>query len=417
MYALVDCNSFYASCEQIFRPDLRGKPVVVLSNNDGFVVARSKEAKALGIPDLEPYFKVEAILKKHKVAIFSSNYFLYGDISKRVMDTLRECAQDVEMYSIDEMFLDLNGISTPFAEHGKQIKARLWDDIRIPVGIGVAPTKTLAKLANRAAKRIPKLNGVCILDEPAKWQWLQKKFPTRKVWGVGEKFSERLARMGIATAYDLACADPKLIRKRFNVCLERTVCELNGIPCMELDDYPEPKQQIYCTRSFGFHTSNLNDILQAVSLYAARAAEKLRAQNHVVKCMNVFMHSSPYKPNYRSGSTMALLPYPTNDTRIIIYTAVEAAKRIYHPETEYLKAGVGLVDIEDRQPYQADLLHPGQSQAQDKVMRMLDTINQRYGKGTLHTAAEGIQKRWYMRQQYRSPAYTTRWDDLPSIKC
>jgi DNA polymerase V len=417
MFCLCDATSFYASCEVIFRPDLRGKPVCVASNNDGFIVARSPEAKKLGVPDLEPLFKVKHLLEKHNVTVFSSNYPLYGDISKRIMDTLRDFSPSVEVYSIDEMFLDLAGIPQPWPEYGQEIKNRLWNEIRMPVGVGIAPTKTLAKLANHAAKKIPKLAGVCVLDTPEKWRWLQSRIPTRKIWGIGERFSTRLSAMGIHTALDLASADPKWIRRRFNVCLERTIEELNGHPCIELEEQPPAKKQIYCTRSFGFHTTDLTHVLQAVSLYTSRAAEKLRAQNHMVKCLHVFMNSSPFKPNYRSDSTVALMPYPTNDTRIIIATAVNAARRIFRPGTEYLKAGVGLVDIEARQPSQLDMLHPGQSQAQDRVMQMLDAVNNRYGKGTLHSAAEGIQKRWYMRQQYRSPAYTTRWSDLPTIRC
>jgi len=228
MFALVDCNSFYASCEQVFRPDLRGKPVVVLSNNDGFVVARSAEAKALGIPDLHPFFKIEAFLRKHNVAIFSSNYPLYGDMSSRVMTTLKAFSPQIEVYSIDEMFLSLDGMHIDTTAYGREIKTRVWQDTRIPVSVGVAPTKTLAKLANRIAKKMPRLNGSCTLDAPHKWQWVLKRVPVTDVWGINKRLARRLADFEVNTAYDRATLDPKMARRKTSVCVERTIEELNG---------------------------------------------------------------------------------------------------------------------------------------------------------------------------------------------
>lgn len=294
MFALIDCNSFYASCEQVFRPDLRGKPVVVLSNNDGFVVARSKEAKALGIPDLEPYFKVEHLLKKHGVTVFSSNYPLYGDLSSRVMQTLKQFSPEIEVYSIDEMFLRPANIFENLKDYGHLMRNAVWKQVRIPVGVGMAPTKTLAKLANRAAKKINALNYVCVLEREDQREWLLRKVPVKDIWGIGSRISARLNLMGIYTGWDLANADTKNLRRHFSVCLERTVEELNCISCLDLEELPPTKKQIYCTRSFGEKATELEPILQATSLYATRAAEKLRKQNHFVKTLHVILQTSPF---------------------------------------------------------------------------------------------------------------------------
>lgn len=417
MFALVDCNSFYASCEQVFRPDLRGKPVVVLSNNDGFIVARSKEAKALGIPDLEPFFKVEHLLKKHSVAVFSSNYQLYGDISSRVMQTLKSFSPEIEVYSIDEMFLHPANIFEDLKSYGKKMRETVWKHVRIPVGVGIAPTKTLAKLANRAAKKIAVLDGVCVLEREDQREWLLRKVVVKDIWGIGSQFSARLNSIGIVTGWDLACANPKHLRQHFNVNMERTINELNGISCLGLDEIPPAKKQIYCTRSFGEKAIELDPILQATSLYASRAAEKLRKQNHFVKTVHVFLQTSPFDKKSFSTSGTIQLPYPTDDTRIIVRYARCAIEKLYVPGYAYLKSGVGLIDILDKSFYQGDIFCLGQSAKADKLMSVLDQVNNKYGKGTVHTAAEGLQKKWAMQQTFRSQSYTTSWQDLPLTIC
>lgn len=416
MFALVDCNSFYASCEQVFRPELRGKPVVVLSNNDGCIVARSKEAKALGIPDLEAFFKVEPFVRKHKVTIFSSNYPLYGDLSNRVMSTLNQFSPDIEVYSIDEMFMSLDGFQQNLNHYGQEIKHTVWRDVRIPVSVGTAPTKTLAKLASRVAKTLPKLSGVCTLDEAYKWEWVLRRMPLTKIWGVGKRMAKRLEALNIHNAWDLANADAKHIRRFSNVCLERTIEELNGHACLPLEEAPQVKKQIYCTRSFGKKAKTLKPILEAVSLYASRASEKLRAQNHLVKTLHVFMHTSPFEPNFHSASRVVQMPYPSNDTRDIVRLARHTAKTLYAEGHAYLKAGVGLVDIIDRQFYQEDLWQAEQSYHSDQLMKIIDSINKKEGRGTVFIAAQGVSKPWYMRQQYTSPQYTTKWPDIPTCK-
>jgi len=416
VFALVDCNSFYASCEQVFRPDLRGRPVVVLSNNDGFVVARSKEAKALGIGDLQPFFKVESLLRQNNVAIFSSNYPLYGDLSNRVMATLKSFSPHIEVYSIDEMFLSLQGMPNEAEQYGREIKNRLWNHVRMPVGVGIAPTKTLAKMANRTAKKVQKTDGVCILDKPYKWEWVLRRVPVTAIWGVARRLAARLAELNISSAWDLASANPKQVRLHSNVCLERTIEELNGRPCLELEELPRNKKQIYCTRSFGKKARELQPVLEAISLYAARAAEKLRAQNYLALTMHVFIHTSPFKPNFHAVSDVVKLPYPTDDTRLITALARDTASRLYSPGHAFLKAGIGLIEIVDRKHHQFDLLHQGQPEKSDRVMAVMDKINKNEGRGTLFLASQGVNKPWYMRQQFTSPQYTTKWSELPVVK-
>lgn len=415
--ALVDCNSFYASCEQVFRPDLRGKPVVVLSNNDGCVVARTKEAKALGIPDLQPFFKIEHLLKQRDVAIFSSNYPLYGDFSNRVVQVLQEFSPHFEVYSIDEVFLSLQGISAPLQECAAEIRARVWQYLRLPVSVGVAPSKTLAKLANRVAKQIPKCAGVCLLDEPYKWEWVLRRSPVSAIWGVGRRTAKRLADLKLYSAWDLARANAKQVRRYSSVCLERTIAELNGHACLSLEELPPAKKHIYCSRSFGKKVYTLDAVLEGISLYAARAADKLRQQKHLALMLHVLMHTSPFEPDYHSVSAVAKLPYPTDDTRIITALAKRTAKQLYTSGKGFLKAGVGLLDLQSKVNQQFDLLSPGQNERADNCMKILDLVNQRYGRGTLFFGAQGIERSWYMRQQYLSPQYTTRWDEIPKVRC
>jgi len=414
MFALADCNSFYASCEQVFRPDLRGKPVVVLSNNDGCIVARSKEAKALGIPDLQPFFKIENLLRRNKVAIFSSNYALYGDLSRRVMETLQTFSPAIEVYSIDEMFLDLAGMGNDPGSYSRTIRETLWQHVGIPMSIGVAPSKTLAKLANKVAKKAPACEGVCVLDEARKWRWVLDRMPVREVWGVGRQMERRLGDLGIRTARDLANA--KILRRHGSVNLERTIEELNGRPCLELEDVPGDKQQIYSTRSFGTKARSLVPLQEAVAHYASNAGEKLRKQRHLARAVHVFFHTSPHEPRYHSASAVMQLPYPSDDIRLIVATARQIARNIYTPGHAFLKAGVGLLNIVDRQHHQFDLLQPGQNTRADTLMSTMDAINRKVGRCAVFLAAQGTHRPWAMRQQFRSPRYTTHWDELPKVR-
>lgn len=416
MYALVDCNACYASCEQIFRPDLRGKPVVVLSNNDGCIIARSAEAKALGVPDLQAYFKIAGRLRRDGVQVFSANFRLYGDISAQVMATLRDFSPRVEQYSIDEMFLDLSGIEYDLPQLAAEIRDRLWREVRMPVGVGIAPSKTLAKLANHAAKKI-KRDGIAVLDRPHKWQWLQHRLPVNRVWGIGRRLQHRLHSLGIRSARQLAEADPVFIRRHSSVQVERTIRELNGEACFDLEEQPPARREIFVTRSFAEKTGRLDDLLGHISRYAVAAAEKLRQQNSLCQSLYVFAHTSEFEPGLYRGSRVVSLPWPSSDSRLIARHARVAMRHIHRPGLRFMKCGVGLLDIRDRRFHQADLFTPGQSAEDDRLMALLDRINRRFGRDSLVFGSEGLQGRWTMRQNLLSPGYTFRWSDLPRVRC
>ncbi|MBL7004569.1 MAG: Y-family DNA polymerase [Gammaproteobacteria bacterium] len=415
MIALVDCNSCYASCEQVFRPDLRQQPVIVLSNNDGCIIARTKEAKLVGIPSLQPYFKVKSLLQKNKVHVFSANFRLYGDISNQVMATLRHFSPAVEQYSIDEMFLDFSGMSNDLNQYGELIKDTLWRDVRMPVGVGIAPTKTLAKLANYAAKNL-KANGVAVLDTPEKWQWLEKRLAVNEVWGVGRKISKRLNAMGIHSAYQLAQAQPRYLRQQLNINVERTIRELNGEACIQLDEEPAAKKEICVTRSFGKKTNTKEELLRHISRYAVAAAEKLRSQNSLCCSFYIFAQTSRFHAAYYANSKVVKLAYPTNDSALIMSAAKVAMADIFKENTLFAQCGICLLDIRDKLFYQQDLFNKGQSNHSVQLMNVLDVVNQRYGRDSLTFAAEGLTGKWTMNQNRLSPAYTSSWCDLPRVK-
>ncbi len=416
MIALVDCNSCYASCEQIFRPDLRGKPVVVLSNNDGCIIARTKEAKALGIPDLEPYFKQKAALRKHRVKVFSANFRLYGDVSNQVMANLRAFSPHVEQYSIDEMFLDVDRVTDDLNAYALQIKKQLWRNVRMPVGVGIAPSKTLSKLANHAAKHIKK-DGVAVLASAEKWQWLEQRLPVNKVWGIGSRLTARLERIGIRTAYELAQADPKWVRRFTSVNVEKTIEELNGIACFELEEVPVPKKEIFVTRTFAHKIEQLEELLRHISRYASAAAEKLRQQDSYCQALYVFVHTSRFKGNYYANSVEVRLPHPTSDSALIIRFARLGMQALYKQGYLFNKCGIGLLDLRDRAFYQSDLFSAEQLPRTDELMKTLDRINRRYGRDTMTFGAEGLTGRWTMQQNRLSPSYTSSWLDLPKVRC
>lgn len=415
MYALVDCNSFFASCEQVFRPDLRGKPVVVLSNNDGCIVARSKEAKALNIPDLVPYFKVKPLLEKYGVYVFSSNYELYGDLSNRVMKSLEYFSPEIEVYSIDEAFLSLSGLKTTLPRLGHEIKDRVFKHTGMPVGVGIAPTKTLAKLASHIAKKSGKCNSVCVIDYLTPWYKVFSKIPVNKVWGIGGRIAKRLSDCRIFTVYDLMQQDSALMRKRYNVNVARTIDELNGIQCYTLEQAPEPKKQIFSTRSFGQKIIDCHALEQSVSQYATRACVKLRQQKQLVKTMTVFASSAHFIDHPYSRSVVTQLPMPTNDSRIIISVARHAIRAcIYREGIRFARAGVGLIELRPELPEQLDAFTPRQSTSSRQLMQVMDDINTKHA--AIFFASQGIDQKWRMNRNLKSPAYTTRWSDLPRIR-
>lgn len=420
MYALADVNSFYASCETLWRPDLRGRPVVVLSNNDGCVVARNKEAKALGLKMGEPYFKIKREFESVGGIAFSSNYELYADMSQRVMAVLEEMAPRVEIYSIDESFMDLTGVRNciDLETFGRQVRAKVLRNTGLTVGVGIAQTKTLAKLANFAAKKWDKTGGVVDLSNEGRQRKLMDLLPVNEVWGIGRRISKKLNMMGIETALQLADASTTMIRKHFSVVIERTVRELRGQPCLELEEFAPTKQQIICSRSFGDRITEYNQMHQAICMYATRAAEKLREERQYCRHVSAWLKTSPFAINeeYYGNTASIKLSTPTQDTRDIIAAAMRCLDAIWQPSHRYQKGGVMLQDFFSQGVAQLDLFDECQPRHNsERLMRVLDHINNS-GKGKLFFAGQGAQQMWSMKRELLSPAYTTRLSDLPCAR-
>lgn len=413
-FALIDCNSFYASCERVFRPDLMRTPIVVLSNNDGCVIARSAEAKPF-IKMGAPYHQILGDLKRHGVITFSSNYALYGDISERVMSLLEARLPAIEVYSIDEAFADLTGLPEPLDSIGRDIRHEIYQKTGIPVGVGIAQTKTLAKLANHAAKKWQRqTGGVVDLRDPSRREKLLKITPVEDVWGIGRKMTVHLTSMAITTAWDLAQADATTLRQRFSVIIERTSRELKGISCLGLEDAAPAKQEICTSRSFGKRLHDLPPILEAVTAYATRAAKKLRQQKSVCKQLRISLRTGLFNPDeakYANG-ILYVLPYPTDDTRLIIEAAQACMAKLYRPGFSYAKAEVMLLELCQRNECTMDLFTPAQPERTEQLMTVLDQINTRWGRGTLHPARLKENAEWSMQRKFLSPAYTTNLTQL-----
>lgn len=417
MFALVDCNNFYASCERLFRPDLRNQPIVVLSNNDGCVIARSNEAKALGIGMGEPFFKIKGLSQQHKVHVFSSNYTLYGDMSQRVMDIIDASWPQIEVYSIDEAFLDLR--SMPHHLHDAfclALQKTILKSTGIPTSIGIGPTKTLAKLANHIGKKELK---VPVFNISQQRYWLEK-IKVGDVWGVGRRWQKKLMEKGIHSAQDLAASNAPIIKKQFNVILMRTVMELQGISCGSFEE-DRPKQSIMSSKSFGEMQTNFSFLAQAISSHCARACEKARKQNLLAQRVYVFVRSNPFREDLLqyANSMECRLVNASDDTRVITRVAKLCLKRLFKAGVHYKKVGVMLVDLVNKSQQQLDLFHqpePEELLKKDQLMTVFDAINRRYGSHTIKLAAEGYSKPWAMRAQMRSPCYTTRWSDLPIVR-
>lgn len=423
IFGLFDNNNFYASCEKLFAPRLKDRPVVVLSNNDGCVVARSAEAKALGIPMGAPWFKLQDQARQHGIVAFSSNYELYADLSDRVVQVLRQFTPNLEVYSIDESFLALDGFGhLDLADYGRQIRERVLQWVGLPGCVGIGFSKTQAKLANHCAKKgLAGKDGVCNLLALSAGEQddLLGRIEVGEVWGVGRKIDARLREMGISSVRDLRDADPVMIRSRFSVVLERTVRELNGVSCLSLEEVAPDKQQIMCSRSFGEPVYELDDLLDAVATYMSRAAEKLRQQQGVAAALMVFIQTNPFKPEepqYHPSMTVPL-PDPTSDTRVLVQWAQRVAKRLYRRGYAFKKAGVMLSGIQPEGVTQGSLFDsPSSTDAKaGNLMALMDGINQKWGRGAIRLAAERRHHPWAMRRERMSPRYTTSWDELPKV--
>ena len=421
MFALCDVNSFYASCETVFRPDLKGRPVVVLSNNDGCVIARSPEAKSF-VKMGDPYFKQKDMFRRHGIIAFSSNYELYADMSNRVMTTLEELSPRCEIYSIDEAFCDLTGVRNcrDLTDFGREIRETVLRRTHLTVGVGIAQTKTLAKLANHAAKQWQRqTGGVVDLSNLERQRKLMALLPVDEVWGVGRRISKKLESMGIKTVLQLADTDIRFIRKHFNVVLERTVRELRGEPCLGLEEYAPVKQEIVCSRSFGGRITEYHEMRQAICSYASRAAEKLRGEHQYCRFISAFVKTSPFalnEPYYGNSASVKLLT-PTQDSRDIITAATKCLDAIWRDGHRYQKAGVMLGDFYSQGVAQLNLFDDNAPRKNsEKLMEVLDHLNAKGGRGTLYFAGQGIQTAWQMKRDMLSPRYTTRFSDLIKVR-
>ena len=420
MFALIDCNSFYASCEKIFRPDLKHRPIVVLSNNDGCVIARSPEAKKMGISMTQPWYQVKDQYLSRGGVVFSSNYEFYADISNRVMNVLSDLCPEIDIYSIDEAFLDLRTFrkNIDLVNFAYDCKKRIKDWIGVPVSIGIAPTKTLAKLANKVAKDDPRFDGVVILSEPRVIRHFLKSMPIEKIWGIGRKLTEKLENIDIKTAYDLSQVDSRLIGDNFNVVLERTVRELKGQSCITLHDFMEPKKQIMVSRSFGKSIRSKSVLSEAISFHASRAAEKLRYEKQKCRLITAFIRSNRFNTRVRQiyAAKSFELVHPTDDTRIIIKNANRILDQIFADGYQYAKAGVLLSDFTNRYGYQMSLFDKKRDEKMaSRLMQTVDYINlmeiAKIGFGN-----QGYRNTWRMKREIKSKRYTTQIGEIPTTK-
>jgi DNA polymerase V len=419
--ALVDVNNFYVSCERVFNPKLHNKPVVVLSNNDGCAVARSNEVKALGIGMGAPWFKFKALARQHGIIAYSSNYALYADMSNRVMSILRQYSPDQEIYSIDESFLDLTSFKQiDLIQYAQRMRHQIQQWTGLPVCVGIGSTKTLAKLANYCAKKRPLLDGVCNFNmmHELEINQLFSEIAVGEVWGVGRKLSIRLNQLGIHTVLQLKEADTEYLRQQCSVMMEKTIRELNGTVCIEIEEISPPRKQIVSSRSFGHPVMDYNSLAESITLYMSRAAEKLRKQHAYAGSVTVNIRTSPFKENdpfYSNGLTIPL-PTATDDTMQLVNVALWILKRLYRPHYCYAKAGVMLSELAPAQGVQHDLFNQMPSICKsNNLMLAMDAINKKMGKESIKLASEGFKRPWKMKQESKSQHYTTRWNELIKV--
>ena len=414
--AIIDVNNFYVSCERVFNPKLENRPVVVLSNNDGCAISRSNEAKTLGIKMGTPWFKLKEFAKQENVTALSSNYTLYLDMSRRVMTLLSKFSPEQEIYSVDESFLDLTSFkSKDLIKYGQQIKTKIKQWTGLPVSIGIGSTKTLSKLANHIAKKNSSFKGVCnlnVMDQDTLETWMSH-IPVNEVWGVGRSLAPKLNQLGIISVLDLKLADPDYIRQQFSIILEKTVRELNGVMCMKLKDIAEPNKEIMVSRSFGRRVKDKQELIEAITSYTSRAAERMRKQESVATSLYVYIRTSPHdnKKQYANGVNIPLFQ-PSDDTMVLTNAALLGLDYIFREGFDYQKAGVTLCNLTSKHQKQGSLFNGTISHSR---MNVMDTINQRW-KGKLKLGSEGVTKEWEMKSQFKSRNYTTNWDQLLTVR-
>lgn len=418
MFALVDANSFYCSAEAVFRPDWRDKPIIVLSNNDGCIVAANRRAKEAGIKKFIPYFQARHLCEQKGVIVCSSNYELYSDLSAKLMQVIGQFAPEQHIYSIDETFLSFKNIDKTIPDlvlHGQLIRKTVWKETRLPVCVGVGKTLTLAKLANHTAKNERAYQGVCVLDSVNKITEILMNTPVEEIWGIGRKLSAKLHLMKIHTAYDLARMPPKLARKQFNVEVERTISELNGIECKTWDEVRADKKQIFSTRSMGNRITTENELEQALCKHVGIAAAKARKQDSACTHVLVFAHSSPHDDNPRYFKRLVKFARPTNCTLELSKGVSEVVNELFVMGVRYYKVGVGLLDLTDAKHQQLDMFDKPMSKPE--LMQTIDKLNHRYGRDTVFVSAQGTEVKWGMRRDFLTPQYTTDWKNIPAIRC
>ena len=413
--ALVDCNNFYASCERLFAPGLRGRPVVVLSNNDGCVIARPNEAKALGIAMGAPWHLNKPLFAKHGVTVCSSNYTLYGDLSGRVMTVLRTFTPELEVYSIDEAFLNLDGFDDRLESHARQLRATVLQWTGIPVSVGIAPTKTLAKAANRLAKK--QQAGMWVLMDETTQTAALAQLELTDLWGVAGRLALRLSQLGIDTPLKLRDADPSLLRHRLGVVVERSALKLQGVPCGHLVMTNPANKSIVCSRSFGQPVTTRQELAQAVSAYTERAAAKLRRQGLAARVLQVFVTTNPFKPQerqYRAAQTV-LLPVASADTSVLLRAANRGLASIWREGYRFKKAGAVLLELVPAATVQGDLWTAPDSLRSVALMAAVDRLNAAHGRATVQFGSSGVCPKWKLRSERRSPRYTTEWGELLDV--
>ena len=416
MIALVDCNNFYASCERVFRPDLENKPIVVLSNNDGCVIARSNEAKKLGIKMGEPAFKKREVFERNKIKTFSTNFILYGDMSKRVMSILRNNSKEIEIYSIDEAFLEC--YNEDLNSYGKNLRKKVKQWTGIPVSVGIAETKVLAKIANHIAKKYRK-SGVFILDSKEIIEKALKFTAIEEIWGIGRNHSRRFKEYGINTAYDLTCIEESWIKKKFSIVVLRIAKELKGIKCLDIESQHKKKKNFCTSRSFGNPTSDYNTIKEAISTFAVRCCEKLRKQKTSTSELRIFIYTNPFNPKHRQyyGTKKIQLERATNDNQIIVQEVIKGLQKIYKKGYVYKKAGVIVGNITQENQVQLNLFDQIKNREKyTKISKVIDRINSSMGRDKLRIATQGFDRKWKMKQEQLSQCYTTRIDEILTVK-
>lgn len=418
MFALADANNFFVSCERVFNPSLRGKPVVVLSNNDGCVIARSNEAKALGIQMGVPLYQIKSLVEEKQVQVFSSNYVLYSDMSQRVMNLLSQYVPEIEQYSIDECFIDFRSFNRfDLLSYGQQIVKTIYKGINVPISMGIAPTKTLAKVASKMAKKMGDRGGVVMLESETEVEIALRQFPITDVWGIGRRYGKKLLDCHINTALDFVRMPQSWVKKQMTVVGERTWLELQGQSCVDFELYPPDKKQICCSRSFTPMIESLDALTEAVASFAAQVAQKLRQEEQATNTLMVFIASNRHRtdlPQY-ANNRLYTFPVATADTTLIVKGAVTALKDIFQKEIAYKKAGVVLLNMVDQSAIQTNLFHASDSEEHKKLMEVMDSLNAQFGRGTVKTGAEGVRTKSLYNRSFLSPNYSTKLQDVIQI--